>query len=63
MELTNRGDDGGAAVLGGDEAMLDAEYITAMGANISTEFWGFQGKEYVNSTPCCAIVHRSTTVI
>ena len=26
--------------------MLDAEYITSMGANIATEFWGFQGKEY-----------------
>lgn len=36
----------GKALLGGDEAMLDTEYISSMGANISTEFWGFQGKEY-----------------
>lgn len=26
--------------------MLDTEYISSMGANVSTEFWGFQGKEY-----------------
>ena len=24
--------------------MLDAEYMTALGANISSEFWGFSGK-------------------
>ena len=37
------GDDGSPSFLGGTEAMLDAEYITALGANISTEFWGFKG--------------------
>ena len=37
------GDDGSPSFLGGTEAMLDAEYITALGANITTEFWGFKG--------------------
>eukprot|EP00958_Prasinococcus_capsulatus_P009336 scaffold910_cov396-Prasinococcus_capsulatus_cf.AAC.57 len=27
----------------GTEAMLDIEYITALGANIKSEFWGFSG--------------------
>lgn len=40
--LKSVGDDGGASLLGGIEAMLDAEYITAMGSNIATEFWGFK---------------------
>ncbi len=26
------------------ESMLDAEYMTALGLNISTEFWGFKGR-------------------
>lgn len=44
-QLVLKGDDGGAFPLGGTEAMLDAEYITAMGANIPTEFWGFKGDD------------------
>lgn len=44
-QLTLKGDDGGKFFLGGTEAMLDAEYITAMGSNIDTEFWGFAGKD------------------
>ena len=43
--LTCRGDDGGPFVLGGTEAMLDAEYIVSLGANITTEFWGFGGAD------------------
>ena len=47
-EATNRsirlvGDDGGKSLIGGTESMLDVEYSTALGANISTEFWGFKG--------------------
>ena len=33
------GDDGGKSLIGGTESMLDVEYSTALGANISTEFW------------------------
>ena len=42
---TLRGNDGGAAAFGGAEAMLDAELVEAMGANIATEFWGFAGTD------------------
>merc|ERR1712232_136523 len=28
----------------GVEAMLDIEYMTAMGGNIASEFWGFKGQ-------------------
>ena len=42
--ITLKGDDGGKALIGGVEAMLDIEYSTALGANISSEFWGFQGR-------------------
>lgn len=42
-QLTCVGDDASPSLLGGTEAMLDAEYITALGANITTEFWGFKG--------------------
>lgn len=31
-------------LLAGVEAMLDIEYINALGANIASEFWGFSGK-------------------
>jgi tripeptidyl-peptidase-1 len=44
-QLRCRGDDGGAFPVGGGEAMLDAEYIVSLGANISTEFWGFGGDD------------------
>ena len=38
------GDDGSPQLVGGGtEAMLDAEYIVSLGANITTEFWGFKG--------------------
>lgn len=30
--------------LAGTEAMLDAEYITSLGAGIESEFWGFSGR-------------------
>ena len=33
-QLTCKGDDGSPSILGGTEAMLDAEYITALGSNI-----------------------------
>ena len=33
-QLTCKGDDGSPSFLGGTEAMLDAEYITALGSNI-----------------------------
>ena len=39
-----RGDDGGPGHIGGTEAMLDVEYATSLGANISAEFWGFAGR-------------------
>ena len=38
--VTLRGDDGGEHAISGMEAMLDIEYITSLGANISAEFWG-----------------------
>ena len=41
-KLEQVGDDRG--LLSGIEAMLDAEYVTALGANITTEFWGFKGQ-------------------
>jgi len=42
-KMATKGDaaTGGAA---GMEAMLDAEYISALGAHIATEFWGFSGR-------------------
>ena len=39
-----KGDDGGKSVIGGTESMLDIEYSTALGANISAEFWGYKGR-------------------
>jgi len=42
-KMGTKGDDP-TGPLSGVEAMLDAEYITALGANISSEFWGFKGK-------------------
>lgn len=33
----------------GTESMLDIEYITALGANIATEFWAFAGRSPDNS--------------
>jgi len=36
--------DAATGTLSGTESMLDAEYITAMGANIPSEFWGFAGR-------------------
>lgn len=47
---TNRGrklalrGDATSGSLAGTESMLDTEYITAMGAHIPTEFWGFKGR-------------------
>ena len=41
--MAPKGDDP-TGMLSGTEAMLDAEYITALGANITTEFWGFKGR-------------------
>ena len=35
--------DGPTGLLSGVEAMLDAEYVTALGANVTSEFWGFKG--------------------
>jgi len=42
--ITLKGDDGGKSAFGGTESMLDIEYITSLGANISSEFWGFAGR-------------------
>jgi len=42
-EIATKGDSP-TGLLSGVEAMLDAEYITALGGNISTEFWGFSGR-------------------
>lgn len=39
-----KGDDGGKSIIGGTESMLDAEYISSLGANLTSEFWGFKGK-------------------
>jgi hypothetical protein len=39
--VTCKGD--ACAGSGGTESMLDIEYITAMGAGVKTEFWGFSG--------------------
>lgn len=36
--------DAGAHPGSGTESMLDIEYITALGANIPSEFWGFSGR-------------------
>ena len=41
--LKSVGDDP-TGLISGVEAMLDAEYITGLGSNISTEFWGFKGR-------------------
>jgi len=41
--MTPKGDSP-TGLLSGVEAMLDAEYITSLGANVSSEFWGFSGK-------------------
>lgn len=42
QKLGLKGDDP-KGLLSGVEAMLDAEYMPALGANISSEFWGFKG--------------------
>ena len=36
------------AGIAGTESMLDIEYITALGANVKTEFWGFSGNNPYN---------------
>jgi tripeptidyl-peptidase-1 len=36
--------DAPTGTLAGTEAMLDAEYITSLGGNIPSEFWGFSGR-------------------
>ena len=46
--VTTRGD-GWRGAGGGVEAMLDIEYITALGAGVATEFWGFSGRSPNNS--------------
>lgn len=40
----NKGDFLCTAQIAGTESMLDTEYISAMGAKIPTEFWGFAGR-------------------
>ena len=50
-----KGDDGGKWPFGGTESMLDAEYMTALGLNISTEFWGFKVR---HAWPCLAWSRR-----
>jgi len=42
----------------GTESMLDIEYITALGAGISTEFWGFSGRSPDNSKNEVELVSR-----
>lgn len=44
--------DSPTGLLSGTEAMLDAEYMTALGANISSEFWGFSGNAPDNPQKC-----------
>jgi len=36
--------DAAKGLISGVEAMLDAEYVTALGPNIASEFWGFKGR-------------------
>jgi tripeptidyl-peptidase-1 len=43
QKLGLKGDDP-KGLLSGVEAMLDAEYMPALGANITSEFWGFSGR-------------------
>lgn len=42
QKMATKGD-GATGLLSGVEAMLDAEYVTGLGANITSEFWGFIG--------------------
>ena len=40
VDVVQKGDDMKPGA--GTESMLDIEYITSVGSNIATEFWGFQ---------------------